>query len=70
MYKITDYASRKYKTANQFSSWSSSLKQLMMPEYLALELISDLGSHLDPTKASDIYSVSILAYKVALTCEP
>ena len=70
LFKITDYACYKYKTANQFSSRSTSLKQLMTPGYLAPELISEVGSYLDPTKASDIYSFSILAYEVAFVCEP
>ena len=42
----------------------------MTPGYLAPELISDVGSYLHPTKASDIYSFSILAYEVAFIREP
>ena len=37
---------------------------------LAPELISDIGSYLHPTKVSDIYSFSILAYEVAFIREP
>ena len=44
LFKITDYACYKYKTANQFSSWLTSLKQLMTQGYLVPELISDVGS--------------------------
>ena len=70
LFKITDYACYKYKNANQFSSRSSSLKQLMTPGYLAPELISDVGNYLDPTKVSDNYSFSVLSYEVAFTREP
>ena len=71
LFKITDYACYNYKNASQFSARSSSLKQLMTPGYLALELISDVGNYLDPTKASDIHSfVFILSYKVSFTREP
>jgi len=70
LFKITDYACYKYKTANQFSSRSCSLKQLMTPGYLVPELINDVGNYLDPTKASNIYSFSILAYEVAFVREP
>ena len=56
--------------SNQLSSRSSSLKQLMTPGYLAPELISDTGSYLNPTKASDVYSFAILAYEVAFCCDP
>ena len=70
LFKITDYACYKYKNASQFSARSSSLKQLMTPGYLALELISDMGDYLNPTKASDIYSFSILSYEVAFIREP
>ena len=55
---------------SQLSSRSSSLKQLMTPGYVALELISDTGTYLTPTKASDIYSFAILAYEVAFCCDP
>ena len=70
LFKITDYTCYNYKNASQFSARSSSLKQLMTPGYLAPELISDVGNYLDPTKASDIYSFSILSYEVAFTREP
>ena len=42
----------------------------MTPGYLAPELISDKGSYLNPTKASDVYSFAILAYEVAFCCDP
>ena len=42
----------------------------MTPRYLAPELISDVGNYLDSTKASDIYSFSILSYEIAFTREP
>jgi len=42
----------------------------MTPGYLAPELISNTGSYLNPTKASDVYSFAILAYKVAFSCDP
>ena len=70
LFKITDYACHKYKTGNQFSSRSTSFKQLMTPGYSAPELISDAGGYLDLNKASDIYSFSVLAYEVAFVREP
>ena len=42
----------------------------MTSGYLAPELISDVDSYLHPTKASDIYLFSILAYEVAFIHEP
>ena len=42
----------------------------MTPGYLAPELISDMGSYLNPTKASDVYSFAILAYEVAFCYDP
>ena len=70
LFKITDYSCIMHINSNQLSSKSSSLKQLMTPGYLAPELISDTGSYLNPTKASDVYSFAILAYEVAFRCDP
>ena len=70
LFKITDYSCIMHINSKQLSSKSSSLKQLMTPGYLAPELISDTGSYLNPTKASDVYSFAILAYEVAFCCDP
>ena len=70
VFKITDYACVMHINNSQLSSRSSSLKQLMTPGYVAPELISDTGTYLTPTKASDIYSFAILAYEVAFCCDP
>lgn len=43
---------------------SSSLRQLMTPGYAAPELFSEVGSRLQPTNKSNIYSFGILAYEV------
>ena len=42
----------------------------MTPGYVAPELISDMGTYVAPTKASDIYSFAILSYEVAFCCDP
>lgn len=65
-----DYACIMNINNSQMSSRSLSLKQLMTPGYVAPELISDTGTYLTPTKASDIYSFAILAYEVAFCCDP
>ena len=50
-------------------SRSSSLKQLKTPGYVAPELISDMGTYVAPTEASDIYSFATLSYEVAFCCD-
>ena len=42
----------------------------MTPEYLAPELISDVGDCLPPNKQSDIYSFQILTHKVYFCTKP
>ena len=51
------------------SKSSSSLWQLMTPGYAAPEMFSDVGSHLQPTYKSNIYSFGILAYEVVFQKE-
>ena len=55
-FKITDYACVGNKIATPLSSKSVTIKQLMTPAYMALELFSNDGSYIQPTKSSDIYS--------------
>ena len=69
-FKITDYSGISSGVISQLSSRSSSLKQFMMPGYLAPELIGDVGDRLPPSKPSDIYSFGILTYEVYFCAEP
>ena len=58
-----------FTEVHMFSSKSSSLRQFMMPGYLAPELIGDNGSHRQSTKPSDVYSFGILSFEVYFCCE-
>ena len=70
VFKITDYSCIMHINSNQLSSRSSSLKQLMTPGYLAPKVTSDTSSYLNTTKDSDVYSLALLAYKIAFCFDP
>ena len=63
-FKLADYSCSNVEHIYSSSRSSSSLRQLMTPGYAAPELLSDVGSRLQPTNKSDIYSFGILAYEV------
>lgn len=65
VFKVTDYASA--KVAEQQSSCSTTLKQLMTPGYMAPELFPSENLSLltlPPNKATDICAFAIMAYEV------
>ena len=68
-FKLADYACNNVEHMYTSSKSSSSLRQLMTPGYAAPEIFSDVGSHLQPTNKSDIYSFGILAYEVVFQKE-
>ena len=69
VFKLADYSSSNVEHMYASSKSSTSLRQLMTPSYAAPELFSDIGSCLQPTKESDIYSFGILAYEVIFQTE-
>ena len=70
IFKVTDYACFGNKKNNYASLNSISVKQLMTSAYMAPELFSNEGCYKNPTPASDIYSLGILAYEIILGLHP
>ena len=66
-FKLADYSCSNTECTSSKSSVS--LQQLITPGYAAPELFNDIGSCLQPTVKSDIYSFGILAYEVVFQRE-
>ena len=65
VFKLTDYACT--PISKQRSSHSTTLKQLMIPGYMAPELLPNYSTNalpVRPNKASDLYAFAILSYEV------
>ena len=69
-FKITHYACVGNKIATPSSTKLVTIKQLMIPSYMAPELLSNNGSYIQPMKSNDICSLGILAYEVILGVDP